>query len=228
MRLVEATSTVDVRELRRILDQRAPDEHLALALLHQDVLAVPWFFRDRRVTALAQKSDAGEIISSVLEHIGFLTARGGTSGSQRRRNPIMHQMLRDAADSGGGAVAITPDGSSGPAGVVRPGVAYFALRMRATVYCVKVSASRAVHAPTWDRTLVPLPFGAIRVVVSPALPPPEAHATVTDFERYRRKIEDELHRLHRYAYELVGQTPVPELSRLQARATERGRISATG
>ena len=192
------------------------------------MLAVPWFFRDRRVTALAQKSDAGEIISAVLEHIGFLTARGGTSGSRRRRNPVMHQMLREAADSGGGAVAITPDGSSGPAGVVRPGVAYFALRTRATVYCVKVSASRAFHAPTWDRTLVPLPFGEIRVVVSPAIPPPADRATVVDFERFRRKIEDELHRLHRYAYDLVGQMPVPKLARLQPRAAERGRISATG
>jgi lysophospholipid acyltransferase (LPLAT)-like uncharacterized protein len=228
MRLVEATSTVDVRELRRVLDERKTDEHVALALLHQDVLALPWFFRDRRVKALAQKSDAGELIAAVLEHIGFLTARGGTSASRRRRNPVMQQMLRDAEDAGGGVVAITPDGSSGPAGVVRPGIAYFALRTRATVYCVKMSASRAVHAPTWDRTLIPLPFGELRVVVSSPLAPPDPRANVTDFERFRRKIEDDLHRLHRYAYELVGAAPVPELAHLPAGGQARERASATG
>jgi len=228
MRLVEATSTVDVGELRRVLDQRKTDEHLALALLHQDVLALPWFFRDRRVKALAQKSDAGELISAVLEHIGFLTARGGTSISRRRRNPVMHQMLRDAEDQGGGVVAITPDGSSGPAGVVRPGIAYFALRTQATVYCVKMSASRAVHAPTWDRTLIPLPFGQLRVVVSSPLGPPDPRANVTEFERFRRNIEDDLHRLHRYAYELVGKPSVPELARLQPGRGGRDQISATG
>ena len=89
-------------------------------------------------------------------------------------------------------------------------------------------ASRALHAPTWDRTLIPLPFGELRVVVSSALEPPDPRANVAEFERFRRKIEDDLHRLHRYAYELVGAAPVPELTHLPAGAAARERASAAG
>ncbi len=228
MRLVEATSRVDIRELRRVLDQPRTNERMALALLHQDIVAMPWFCRDRQIKALAQKGDAGEIISAAQAYIGCLTARGGSSSSAKRRSPILDEMVRDALDSTGGITAFTPDGSSGPAGVVRVGVAYFAIRAQATVYCIKMSASRAIHLPTWDRTLIPLPFGELRVVVSSALPPPPPNAAVTDVERYRRKIEDELHRLHQYAYELIGTPPVPALSRLTAQQAERERVAATG
>jgi hypothetical protein len=214
MRFVEATSTVDLRELRRVIDQRTSDDRIALALLHQDIVAMPWFCRDRRIKALAQKGDAGEIIAAALAYIGCLTARGGSSSSAKRRSPVLDEMVRDAVDEGGGITAFTPDGSSGPAGVVRSGIAQFALRTGATVYCIKMSATHAFHMPTWDRTLIPLPFGRLRVVVSSPLPPPDPRGSVVEFERYRRKIEDELHRLHRYAYELAGKPPIPELSRL--------------
>jgi lysophospholipid acyltransferase (LPLAT)-like uncharacterized protein len=155
LRFVERTSHVDARELTALLDGRAPGDHIAFALLHQDVLALPWFFRGRGVTALAQKTDAGDIITAVLEKMGFVAARGGTSASAKRRVPVVQKMIKDAVEtSGGSVVAITPDGSSGPAGVVRPGVAYFALRTGATVYCVKLIAAHALFAPTWDRTQI--------------------------------------------------------------------------
>jgi len=64
LRFVERTSHVDVRALTALLDGRAPGDHIAFALLHQDVLALPWFFRGRGVTALAQKTDAGDIITA--------------------------------------------------------------------------------------------------------------------------------------------------------------------
>ena len=228
MRFVEATSRVDLRELRRVLDAPRTDERIALALLHQDIVAMPWFCRDRRIKALAQKGDAGEIISAALAHIGCLTARGGSSSSSKRRSPVLDDMVRDALESTGGITAFTPDGSSGPAGVVRAGVAYFAVRAQATVYCIKMSASRAFHLPTWDRTLIPLPFGELRVLVSAAMPPPAPVAAVTDVERHRRKIEDELHRLHAYAYDLIGAEPVPALARLDGLRAEQERITAAG
>jgi lysophospholipid acyltransferase (LPLAT)-like uncharacterized protein len=215
LRFVERTSHVDARELTALLDERAPGEHIAFALLHQDVLALPWFFRGRGVTALAQKTDAGDIISAVLEHIGFVAARGGTSASAKRRVPVVQQMIKEAAESSDGSVvAITPDGSSGPAGVVRPGIAYFALRTGATVYCVKLVAAHSLFAPTWDRTQIPLPFNRIRVHVSPPLVPPQGNVTLGDFESFRASVEKNLHALHYRGFAVVGRAPVPILKRL--------------
>ena len=215
LRFVERTSHIDARELTRLLDGRAPGDHIAFALLHQDVLALPWFFRGRGVTALAQKTDAGDIISAILEHIGFVAARGGTSASVKRRVPVVQKMIKDAVEtSGGSVVAITPDGSSGPAGIVRPGVAYFALRTGATVYCVKLVATHAVFAPTWDRTQIPLPFNRIKVHVSAALPAPTGNVTLGDFESFRAEVEKSLHSLHYRGFAEVGRAPVPILKRL--------------
>lgn len=215
LRFVERTSHVDARELTQLLDGRAPGDHIAFALLHQDVLALPWFFRGRGVTALAQRTDAGDIISAILEHIGFVAARGGTSASAKRRVPVVQKMIKDAVEtSGGSVVAITPDGSSGPAGVVRPGVAYFALRTGATVYCVKLVAAHAVFVPTWDRTQIPLPFNRIKVHVSPALPAPTGNITLGDFESFRAEVERSLHSLHYRGFAEAGRAPLPILKRL--------------
>ena len=223
LRVVERTSHVDAHELTALLDERAPGDHIAFALLHQDVLALPWFIRGRGVTALAQKTDAGDIITAVLEHIGFVAARGGTSGSIKRRVPVVQKMIKEAVETtGGSVVAITPDGSSGPAGVVRPGIAYFALRTGATVYCVKLVAARALFAPTWDRTQIPLPFNRIRVHVSQPLPAPAGNVTVGDFESFRADVEKSLHTLHYRAFAEAGRAPVPILKRLaDVEAAER-------
>jgi len=228
LRFVERTSHVDADELTALLENRAPGDHIAFALLHQDVLAQPWFFRDRGVTALAQKTDAGDIIAAILEHIGFSAARGGTSASARRRVPVVQKMIKDAVErSDGSVVAITPDGSSGPAGVVRPGIAYFALRTGATVYCVKLVAAHAVFAPTWDRTQIPMPFNRIRVHVSPALPAPTGNVTVGDFESFRAEVEKNLHALHYRGFAEAGRAPVPILKRLaDVEATERAEREA--
>lgn len=231
LRFVERTSHVDARDLAEVLDNRAPGDHIAFALLHQDVLALPWFFRGRGVTALAQKTDAGDIITAILEHIGFIAARGGTSASAKRRVPVLQKMIKDAVEStGGSVVAITPDGSSGPAGVVRPGIAYFALRTGATIYCVKLIAARAVFAPTWDRMQIPLPFNRIRVRVSQPLPAPTDNVTLADFERFRAEVERRLHGLHYRAFAEVGRRPVPILKRLaDVEAAERAtRARRTG
>jgi len=228
LRFVERTSHVDARELTTLLDDRAPGDHIAFALLHQDVLALPWFFRGRGVTALAQKTDAGDIIAAILEHIGFVAARGGTSASAKRRVPVVQKMIKDAVESGGGSVvAITPDGSSGPAGVVRPGIAYFALRTGATVYCVKLIAAHSVFAPTWDRTQIPLPFNRIKVHVSPPLPAPSGNVTVGDFETFRAEVEKSLHSLHYRGFAEAGRAPVPILKRLaDVEAAERAEREA--
>jgi lysophospholipid acyltransferase (LPLAT)-like uncharacterized protein len=227
LRLVERTSYIDSRELTDIIDRRLPAEHLAFALLHQDILALPWFFRGRGITALAQRTDAGDIISAVLERIGFVAARGGTSASARRRVPVVQQMIKDAVDSGGSVVAVTPDGSSGPAGVVRPGIAYFALRTGATVYCVKLAASRSWFAPTWDRTQIPLPFSRMRVCVSEPHVPPRDKATLGDFEGFRLAVERSLHTLHYRAFAEHGRAPVPILRRLSdVEAAERAARAA--
>jgi lysophospholipid acyltransferase (LPLAT)-like uncharacterized protein len=215
MTLVERTSRVDHGEIGGVIDRRQPGEKIAFALLHQDVLAFPWFFRGRGVTALAQRSDAGDLISAALESIGFRMARGGSSSRDSRRSNVIHSMIRSADDGeeSGAVVAVTPDGSRGPAGIVRGGVALFALRTGADLYCTKIQCSRAWFCPTWDRTQIPLPFSRIKVYMSPPMRI-DPKATREEFEAFRERIESTMHDMHRNAFTEFGREPVPKLHRL--------------
>jgi lysophospholipid acyltransferase (LPLAT)-like uncharacterized protein len=215
MALVDRTSNIDRGDLARVLDARKPGSKIAFALFHQDVLALPYFFRDRGVTVLAQRSDAGELISAMLVSLGFRVARGGSSSRDSRRSTVIHSMIRraDDAEESGAVTAVTTDGSRGPAGIVRGGIALFALRTQADLYCVKIQCSRAWFCPTWDRTQIPLPFSRIKVYMSPAMQI-RPKATREEFEAFRRNIESTMHALHARAFAESGRAAVPELNRL--------------
>jgi lysophospholipid acyltransferase (LPLAT)-like uncharacterized protein len=224
MRLVAATSRIERSDVDRAFDRVRSGRHVVLALLHQDVFVAPFLFRDRAIVTLVNSGDAGEIISAILERCGFAVTRGGTSSRASRRSPsVLRGIIREARQAPhgmGSLVGLTPDGSRGPPGAIRAGVALSAIHLDAETYCLKTHATRAWYLPTWDRTMIPLPFNRIRVYVhGPILPPLRSgHAGV---EELRSAIERGLHELHRAAFAERGQRAVPELRRLESQTPER-------
>jgi lysophospholipid acyltransferase (LPLAT)-like uncharacterized protein len=219
MRLVALTSKIHRREIDEIFDRVDLDVNVTLAILHQDVFMAPFMFRDRAILTLANIGDAGDIVTALLERCGFEVARGGTSSrSSRRTSAVIRSVIqraRDTPEGKGIITAFTPDGSHGPAGAIRPGVALLAIKLGAELYCMKVHASRAIYLNTWDRTMIPLPFGKIWVDVDGPVALP-SRATRDELESCRRTVEDSLHRLHRKAFARDGRQPVPTLQPLQA------------
>ncbi len=218
MRLVAATSRIERREVDEAFDQVHRGRHIVLAVLHQDVFVAPFMFRDRAIVTPVNVGDAGELISAILGRFGFTVTRGGTSSRASRRMPgVLRAMIakaREMPPGTGAIVGFTPDGSRGPAGVTRAGVAVSAIELGAGIYCLKTHATRALYLRTWDRTMIPLPFGAIRVHVDGPILPPGA-AGLAGVEALRSTVERRLHRLHQHAFETNGQRPVPVLHCLQ-------------
>ena len=64
----------------------------------------------------------------------------------------------------GWSTAISPDGPSGPAQVLKKGVLHIALESGVPVVPDRFEAKPAVRLRSWDRKLVPMPFARIRVV----------------------------------------------------------------
>lgn len=64
----------------------------------------------------------------------------------------------------GWSTAISPDGPSGPARVLKKGVLHIALESGVPVVPVRLDAKPALRLPSWDKKLVPLPFAGIIVV----------------------------------------------------------------
>lgn len=66
--------------------------------------------------------------------------------------------------SKGSSVCITPDGPRGPAREVKSGIVHLAQRSGCLLVPMGLAVSRQRRLRSWDRTLLPLPFG--RVVIT--------------------------------------------------------------
>lgn len=216
MRTVAATSSVDESAAREIDEKRKRGGRIVLLMLHQDVFVAPWFLRGIGVCGLASTGDAGDIIDAVMRSLGHSNVRGGTSGRESRRRTLgaLRDMIRfgRAREKEGFVIAITPDGSIGPAGACKPGFGLVALETGAEVWCIKIHASPAFFPDTWDRTTIALPFGRVWArLEGPFDVRPDADAA--ELERIRVEAESALHRLHERVFREGGQAPVPKLSR---------------
>lgn len=216
MRAVAATSRVDESAAHELDRRRRGGERIVLLMLHQDVFVAPWFLRGLEVCGLASTGDAGDLIDAVMRSLGHCNVRGGSSGRESRHRPLVALRAlirhgRERADRGF-VIAITPDGSIGPAGACKPGFGLVALETGASVWCIRIHASPALFVKSWDRTTIPLPFGRVWArMEGPFVVKPDS--TAADLEALRVVAEDTLHRLHAAAFREGEQTTVPPLSR---------------
>jgi len=113
---------------------------------------------------LVSRSRDGRFIGAIvgrfgLEMVHASTNRGGSTG--------LRELLRVLA--GGHAVVITPDGPRGPRRVAVAGVAQLAALSGVPVLPCAAATSRRVLLPSWDRMMLPLPFGRGVVVCGPPI-----------------------------------------------------------
>ena len=113
---------------------------------------------------LVSKHRDGRFIGSAMRRFGVTVVHGSSSkdGSARdvldKRGVASMRTLLEELD-GGEHVLITPDGPRGPRRRAAPGVAQLAGLSGAPVLPLGAQTSRRRVLPTWDRMLVPLPFG---------------------------------------------------------------------
>ena len=104
---------------------------------------------------LISPSVDGEIGAMAVRSLGGEVIRGSSSHTGARALRDYYQALAHDSVS----PAITPDGPRGPACRAAPGVAQIAGLSGVPVLPVGAQTSRRRLLPTWDRMIVPLPFG---------------------------------------------------------------------
>ncbi|MBI4397078.1 MAG: DUF374 domain-containing protein [Elusimicrobia bacterium] len=130
------------------------------ALWHRFQLFMVYEHRNRGVHVLVSQSRDGELIARALDRFGFYTVRGSSSHGGRA---AFIELLNRARD--GKSVAFTPDGPRGPYRAVRPGVIAMARKTGLPVVPLAWAGSRVKELSSWDRFLIPLPFGRFHVVL---------------------------------------------------------------
>jgi lysophospholipid acyltransferase (LPLAT)-like uncharacterized protein len=145
----------------------------------------------------------GRLIARVIAHFRLSTVVGSSSRGAAGALRGMAQKLR-----GGEWAAITPDGPRGPRMRAQIGVASIARLAGVPILPLSYSTTRAIQLKSWDRMLVPLPFGrGVFVLGAPIFVPEDADAAA--LERVRQQVEDSLIDCTRRADALCGRETPP-------------------
>jgi lysophospholipid acyltransferase (LPLAT)-like uncharacterized protein len=144
---------------------------------------------NRPVAALASRHRDGRFLGAILGQFGVRIVHGSTEqvkGVVQRRDRGGAAGIRAllAALKEGAAVVITPDGPRGPRRVAAPGVAQLAALGQAPVLAASGQVRWGIRLRSWDRMVLPLPFGrGVLVCEEPILiPPGEAAAYLARIE----------------------------------------------
>jgi lysophospholipid acyltransferase (LPLAT)-like uncharacterized protein len=115
-----------------------------------------------------------------------------------------HQALRSLAKQleQGYNIGITPDGPRGPAFQVQIGIIKLAQLTGAAIVPVSYDASRKKILKSWDRFIIPKPFGHIHMAFGEPLFVPRK-PTPRDIKSYRQELESRLLDLDRICSERV-------------------------
>ncbi len=184
----------------RIIDLTAPlDEELrehnrgfVAAIWHQDVLCVPWVYRRLRPQTIASVGDSGEVITRLLRLCGYTVFRGGSSKRKSRRKKILDEFIEHLRKVDKPVVGITVDGSSGPAYRMKTGVIVMAMKIRAPLFVIRIWSRRRILLPTWDRTMLPLPFNKIVILAEGPYSLPDQVEQKEVFEKFHCFVENRL------------------------------------
>ena len=125
---------------------------------HRHILFVIRQFKDIGARPLISLSSDGELVSAVAEEFGMKPIRGSSSkGGARAFLNMVRSVQKENA-----WVLITADGPKGPARQIKPGTVQLAVKTGATVIPISWSSSRVkILEKSWDRFMIPLPFGRI-------------------------------------------------------------------
>ncbi len=122
-----------------------------------------------RLHVLVSRHADGRFIGDIIARFGLDVAHGSTARNGRARGGATGALSLLAALEAGDQVAITPDGPRGPPHVAAPGVAQLAGLSGCPVLPCAAHATHVVTLPSWDRMLLPLPFGRGILVCEPPI-----------------------------------------------------------
>lgn len=138
------------------------DARYIYAFWHEHILAAIYMCARHDLSTLISTHADGDVIAAATEEFGMKVIRGS---STRGGVKALINMIR----TGTRHLAISPDGPRGPRRTCQPGIVYLASVTGLPVVPMSVGYRRAWRARSWDRFVVPLPFGRIRIVSGPPI-----------------------------------------------------------
>ena len=144
--------------------------------------------------AIASRHTDAEIMARILRRWGYGLIRGSTRKGGKAVVKKMAEVFKNA-----GIIAVTNDGPKGPPRIAKAGSTGVALKYDVQIITITGSATKYWQMKSWDRFMVPKPFGKIQVIVSPPLEfsekPETAEEEVKLLSDYMNRYQDEVDRI---------------------------------
>lgn len=185
---------------------------MIVASWHSQIVLLPaiWtqFLRKRknnskRPAILISLSRDGEFVARAAEKLGLRIIRG-SSGNRKKASKLKGgvQAIREVSDfvAQGNPVCLTVDGPRGPRQRASSGAIVLAQRKQTKIMIYAQAASPAARMNSWDRLIVPMPFGKGAIVIGDLI---DADRDIP-VEDLRLRVEAALNRATQRASELVG------------------------
>jgi lysophospholipid acyltransferase (LPLAT)-like uncharacterized protein len=189
-RVLCETCRVEVRGQEHLDEFERAYGHVIFAFWHEVVGVAAWYHRNRGYYTLTSQSFDGELAARTVERFGFNVVRGSSS----RGGAAAIGRLQEALEGSPG-FGFTVDGPKGPRRVAKPGIAYLSARTGVPVLPHAFSARPAWRLNSWDRMLIPKPFGRIVCAYGPPVPPAPDRSREA-VEAARQRIEEAVNGLH--------------------------------
>lgn len=143
-------------EGRDAFEQAARSGPVVLVMWHSRILLAPAIVKPTgaRLVTLRDPSPMGRVSGAVQQRFGFLSLAMSAAASNRATSKAIMRQLRD-----GYGIALTADGPTGPARVLKAPPLEWARISGAPVFTFAFSTSRQRRLNSWDRMLFPRLFG---------------------------------------------------------------------
>ncbi|MEN9362662.1 MAG: hypothetical protein RL095_4197 [Verrucomicrobiota bacterium] len=167
LRGLNGSLRVTIRDEAGILDGSFSGAAVGV-VWHNRILSTPALMPPslrQRTWAMASRSDDGQVITDVLQKLGFHSLRGSAMKNGRDKGGATALMQAIHVLQEGKLVCIIPDGPRGPRYSVQPGAVMAAVKAGVPIIPLGVNHSCAIRLPSWDKLEIPLPFSRAELVI---------------------------------------------------------------
>ncbi len=158
---------------------------------------------------LISKSRDGNLVAYTSKFLHFGVIRGSRTAKFKNKDKRGAGALREMKHTlkNGDCIFMTPDGPRGPRMRMGEGPLRLAKLSGAPILAYGLSTSRKVLFNSWDRFMLPLPFGRGRIIFLGPVSVPK-NTTDQQLEILRQQLENLLNEATQKADVAVGNTPI--------------------
>ncbi|HAS88671.1 MAG TPA: hypothetical protein DCS48_05125 [Desulfovibrio sp.] len=154
----------DISGYENVIGPHKQGKPLMLALWHNELFSLIGlgFLQRLPLVTMASDSKDGQIITGVLERIGYEVARGSSTRGGLKAMLGVARVMRKKGKVG----AITMDGPKGPRHEVKSGILAIAQKTGASIIPMRAYPSNPIiFEKSWDRFELPKPFMPCKILL---------------------------------------------------------------